>query len=131
MMQKLITVLLIIVGTIHILPLSGVIGGARLASLYGMSFDEPNLAILMQHRAVLFGLLGVFIVYSAFNPPYQTLALIFGLVSVGSFLVIAVFVGGYNGAISRVVTVDVVALCCLLAVVGLRFWCSAQDVQGV
>lgn len=57
-MQKLITVLLIIVGTIHILPLSGVVGGARLASLYGMSFDEPNLAILMQHRAVLFGLLG-------------------------------------------------------------------------
>ncbi len=127
-MQKLITVLLIIVGTIHVLPLSGALGGNRLASLYGMSFDEPNLAILMQHRAVLFGLRGIFIVYSAFHPAYQPLALIAGLVSVGSFLLLAVFVGGYNGAIARVVTVDMVALGLLLAVFGLRFWCSQQDI---
>jgi hypothetical protein len=131
MMQKLITVLLIIVGTIHVLPLSGALGGRRLANLYGMSFDEPNLAILMQHRAVLFGLLGVFIVYSAFHPAYQPLALIAGLVSVVSFLLVAVLVGGYNGAIARVVTVDIVALCCLLGVAGLRLWCSTQRISGV
>ena len=102
-MHKLITVLLVIVGTIHILPVSGVIGGSRLAGLLnGMSFDQPNLAILMQHRAMLFGLLGVFIVYSAFHPAYQSLALIAGLVGVGSFLLLAMLVGGYNGALGRV-----------------------------
>jgi hypothetical protein len=128
-MQKLITVLLIIVGTIHVMPLSGVVGGARLAGLYGMPFDEPNLAILMQHRAVLFGLLGVFIVYSAFHPEYQALALIVGLVSVGSFLLLAWFVGSCNESLARVVIVDVVALCCLLVVLGLRMWSFATAIQ--
>ena len=46
--------------------------------LYGIPIDEPNLAILMRHRAVLFGLLGVFMLIAAFRPLYQPLALIAG-----------------------------------------------------
>ena len=57
--RYLVPAMLILVGLIHLLPLSGVLGSERLASLYGLSFSEPNLAILMRHRAVLFGLLGV------------------------------------------------------------------------
>ena len=60
--------MLIVVGVIHLLPLSGVLGGAQLFSLYGVPVDDPNLEILMRHRAVLFGLLGVFLVYAAFKP---------------------------------------------------------------
>ena len=37
--------MLVVVAIIHLLPLAGVLGGERLASLYGSSFDEPNLAI--------------------------------------------------------------------------------------
>jgi hypothetical protein len=118
-MHKLITILLLVVGVIHVLPVAGAVGGPRLAALYGISFDEPNLAILMRHRAVLFGMLGVFIVYSAFHPEQQPLALIAGLVSVGSFLWVAWCVGDYNPAIARVVLVDVVALACLIAAAGL------------
>ncbi|WP_211163693.1 hypothetical protein [Azoarcus taiwanensis] len=50
----------IIVGIIHLLPLAGVLGADRLASLYGIAFDEPKTVIPMRHRAVLFGLLGDF-----------------------------------------------------------------------
>ena len=60
-MQKAISILLVIVGIIHLLPVSGVLGAERLSALYGLSFQEPNIAILMRHRAVLFGLLGVFL----------------------------------------------------------------------
>ncbi len=73
-MRYLIAAMLVVVGLIHLLPLSGVLGGERLAALYGLSFSEPNLAILMRHRAVLFGLLGLFFLFAAFHPPFRTLA---------------------------------------------------------
>ena len=70
-MRWLVSAMLMVVGVIHLLPLSGVLGGARLVSLYGISIDDPNLEILMRHRAVLFGLLGAFLIYAAFKPPFQ------------------------------------------------------------
>jgi len=66
-MRYLISVMLVVVAIIHLLPLPGVLGSERLAALYGLSFDDPNLQILMRHRAVLFGLLGVFIMIAAFR----------------------------------------------------------------
>jgi hypothetical protein len=113
-MRYLVTAMLVIVAIIHLLPLSGVIGSERLASLYGIAFGEPNIAILMRHRAVLFGLLGLFILFAAFAPRFQVAAFVIGFVSVVSFLWLASSVGGYNAAIGRVVTADIVALVCLI-----------------
>lgn len=50
-MRYLVSTMLVVVAVIHLLPLSGVLGPARLNALYGISFDEPNLEILMRHRA--------------------------------------------------------------------------------
>jgi hypothetical protein len=108
----------VIVAIIHLLPLSGVIGSERLASLYGISFDEPNVAILMRHRAVLFGLLGLFMLFAAFAPRFQLAAFVIGFVSVVSFLWLASSVGGYNAAVGRIVTADIVALVCLIVGAG-------------
>lgn len=112
-MQMIISVLLIIVAVIHLLPLSGVLSAKRLTALYGLSFDEPNLEILMRHRAVLFGLLGVFLMYAAFQAEHQPIAFVVGFVSVVSFIWIAWSVGGYNASVHRVVVADWVALACL------------------
>ena len=112
--RYLVPAMLILVGLIHLLPLSGVLGSERLASLYGVSFSEPNLAILMRHRAVLFGLLGVLLILAAFRPMFRTIAFIAGLISVVSFLWIALAAENYNDQVGRVVTVDVVALICLV-----------------
>jgi hypothetical protein len=112
-MEKIITVLLVLVGFIHLLPASGLLGAERLNGLYGVSLDDSNLVILMRHRAVLFGLLGILIVYAAFKPSLQPLAFLAGFVSVVSFLAIALSVAGYNDAISKVVIADVVALVAL------------------
>jgi hypothetical protein len=116
--QRLVSAMLIVVGIIHLLPLSGVLGGERLASLYGMSFEEANIAILMRHRAVLFGLFGLFLVYAAFRPSLQPLAFAAGFASVASFLALAYSTGGYNAGIARVVTADWVALVCLVVGAG-------------
>lgn len=117
-MRHVITACLLVVGVIHLLPLSGVLGGERLAALYGLqarAFDDPNLAILMRHRAVLFGLLGSFLLLAAFRPDLQGIAMVAGFVSVLSFLWLAWVEGPHNAHVDRVVTADLVALACLVA----------------
>ena len=108
----------LVVAIIHLLPLAGVLGGDRLTALYGVAANEPNLAILMRHRAVLFGLLGVFLLCAAFQPALQPMAFVAGFVSVVSFLVLAGSVGGYNGQVARVVLADWVALAGLIVGLG-------------
>jgi hypothetical protein len=118
-MQKIISTMLVISAIIHLLPLAGVLGAERLSTLYGLPFDEPNLAILMRHRAVLFGLLGCFLIYAAFQPQLQPLAIIAGFISVISFLWLALSIGDYNALVKRIVIADLVALVCLLAASGI------------
>ena len=113
-MRFIVPAMLLAVGIIHLLPLSGVLSATRLFDLYGITFDDPNLEILMRHRAVLFGLLGMFLISSAFLPNLQLAALITGFVSVVSFLYLAYSVGGYNDQVNRIVTADKAALVCLL-----------------
>ena len=105
--------LFVLPAVIHLMPLSGVLGAEALARLYGLDFSEPNLQILMRHRAVLFGLLGVLLMAAAFRPAYRTIALWAGFASVVSFLVIAATSGGYGEAVARVVLADWVALASL------------------
>jgi len=93
----------------------------RLTTLYGLPFDEPNLEILMRHRAVLFGMLGVFLAYAAFKPPLQAVAFLAAFVSIGSFFYLAWSVTAYNSAIANVVKADGVAALCLLVAVGFYY----------
>jgi uncharacterized BrkB/YihY/UPF0761 family membrane protein len=113
-MRYLVMTMFIIVAIIHLLPFTGVLGAQQLAALYGMTFDDSNLLILLRHRAVLFGLLGCFFLYAAFVPAVQNMALIAGFISVVSFLWIAWSAGGYNPQLARVITADVIALVCLV-----------------
>lgn len=113
-MQRTVSVLLGLVALIHLLPVTGALGARRLHALYGLSIDDPSLLVLMQHRAVLFGLLGVFLIAAAFRPAWTVAALAAGFASVVSFLFIAWMVGGYNAAIARVVWADWAALGCLV-----------------
>jgi len=112
--ERIITGLLLVVAIIHILPVSGFTGVARLESLYGVAISGSDLEILMRHRAVLFGILGVFFAYAAFTPSMQPLAFIAAFATIFSFFYLAATVEGYNAAIHKVVLADVVAAICLL-----------------
>lgn len=126
-MRYIISVMLIIVGIIHLLPLSGVLSKESLINLYGISLPEPNIIILMRHRAVLFGLLGLFFIYSAFRPTLQTIAFIAGFISVISFLWLAFSTKEYNSQISRVVIADIVAIVCLIVATTCYIYSSKQN----
>lgn len=123
-MRILISVLLLVVAVIHLLPLPGVLGSAQLATLYGLGFDDPNLALLMRHRAVLFGLLGIGCAIAAFRPEWQNLALVAAGVSTVSFLLLAWTGNAYNPAIARVVVADIVAVVCIALAALLRVLAS-------
>ena len=109
-MRLLVSAVLLLLAAIHLLPLAGVAGPARLAMLYGVEVTGPDLEILMRHRAVLFGLLGGLFAVAAFVPALQITALALGFASVASFVALALSVGGYGPALARVVRIDIVAL---------------------
>jgi hypothetical protein len=121
MAEKAITILLIIVAVIHIIPISGFAGIARLESLYGIPISGNNMEILMRHRAILFGILGVFFAYAAFTPSVQPLAFLAAFATLGSFFYLAISVGEYNAAIRKIVIGDIVAAISLFGAVILYY----------
>jgi hypothetical protein len=116
-MRHLAALMLLLVAFVHLPPLVGVLGPARLQALYGVPVDGPDLAILMRHRAVLFGLLGLYQVWAVFHPEHRTAAFVAGIASLAAFLALAYSTPGRNAKLARVAAIDGVAL--VLAVIGL------------
>jgi hypothetical protein len=115
-------VALLVAGLIHLLPIPGVMGASTLMRLYGIEVNDRNTAILLQHRALLFGALGVLMLSAIALPWLRITALSVGLFSTASFIVVAMGVGGYNSAIGRVVFADVVAAVLLAAGLLAELW---------
>jgi len=127
-MDKIIAALLVIAGIIHLLPVSGVLGAARLQALYGLPIDDPNLLILMRHRAILFGIVGLLLIGAVFKTDWQVPAIAAGLVSVIGFLVLAKLAETPNPEIRRVVLVDWVALAALIGALALKLLPALRSV---
>ena len=49
---------LVAAGVIHLLPAVGAAGPTWLARLYDVEVDDPDVVLLLRHRAVLFGMVG-------------------------------------------------------------------------
>lgn len=113
---------LLLAGGVHLLPLLGVLGAARLEQLYGVHVEDPNLLLLMRHRALLFGLLGTLLVAAAFRPAWQGPALGLAWGSVLGFVALAP--AGLAPALQRVWWIDV-ALLPLLALASVLWLATA------
>ena len=62
----------------------------------------------MRHRAVMLGLIGGFLLLSAFRSSLQMIAASIGLVSMSSFVILAYLSGDIGGEVNRVVVADIV-----------------------
>lgn len=124
-MRHLVTAGLLLAALIHWLPLLGVLGAERLASLYGLPVAEPQLVLLLRHRAVLFGIVAALLSAAVWVPALQPAALLAGGVSVLSFLALAALAGPLNGPLQRVVVADLLALAALAAA-ALGWWWTAR-----
>lgn len=96
------------------LPLAGLAGSAGMQRLYGIAIGDPNLQIMLQHRAVLIGAVGILLLAAAWRVEWRLTAAVAGILSLGSYLVIAFANGGYNAALQRVIGADIVAIVCVV-----------------
>jgi hypothetical protein len=115
-----IAAILLLVGLLNFYPVIGAVGAVRLTALYGLPIEGPDLAILMRHRALLFGLVGAFIVSAAFAPGLRAPAFIAGFVSMGGFIWIARSEGTYGRHIRKVVIADIAGSAALLVAAALH-----------
>ena len=79
----------VLVGLLNAYPAIGMLGAKQLAGLYGLTFTDTNLLTLMQHRAVMLGLVGAFLIVAAFRRELQPAAFVLGFASMLSFVVFA------------------------------------------
>jgi len=120
-MSKGITLCLIIVGLINFVPVAGVLSAQKLEGAYNVALSSSDLIILMRHRALLFGVLGGFILFSAFVPSYQSAAMIMAGISMVGFAVLVNSVDGFNASINKVLIVDYAGILFLAIAVFLKY----------
>ncbi|KZX76385.1 hypothetical protein A3715_12840 [Oleiphilus sp. HI0009] len=116
-----ITILLVLVGLINLAPILGLLGAAKLNDAYAIKLVSNDLILLMRHRALLFGILGGFILYAAFEPKYQSAAMLMALISMAGFLVLMLGGGEYNAALKKVMLIDIVGIVLLGIAAILKF----------
>lgn len=114
-MKQLIAALFIIPGLINFAPILGVLSNEHLAKLYLVNNLNPDIALLLRHRALLFGIVGAFIFYSAFQTHLRTYATIAGLVSMVSFVILVFTLNTSNPSLIKVAWIDVGAIIILIA----------------
>lgn len=106
-MTALACIVLAATALVHVLPVLGVLGGARLQSLYGISAADPGVGLLLQHRAVLFGIVAAICAAGAIWAPLRVTALAVGVVSTWSYVVLWRLVGARSAPLDRIAYVDI------------------------
>jgi len=112
-MRYLWTALVLVAAAINLAPVIGAFSSERMAAAYGIDLSDPNLQILMRHRAVLFGVVGGLLVAAVLRPRMRGVGYVVGFSSMLSFLLVAWWVGGYGAPIQRVVLLDAVGIAAL------------------
>ncbi|WP_333670288.1 hypothetical protein [Parvibaculum sp.] len=111
----------VLVGLLNAYPAIGMLGAKQLRGLYGIPMTDANLLTLMQHRAVMLGLIGVFLIVAAFRRDLQPAGFVLGFASMLSFVVFARLQDEPSRYISKVAVADIAGSALLL--VALVFYC--------
>jgi hypothetical protein len=106
-MENLYRLILLITGLVHILPFSFLFFTEQLQKSYGVDISDANLQLLLRHRAIFFGLIGVGLILSAVKKSFYGWAAAIGLISMVSFVWLFYQIGGINQQLRSVMLIDV------------------------
>ena len=120
-MNLTISILLITVGLINFLPVIGIISAGKLSAAYAVELIGNDIVILMRHRALLFGLIGGFMLYSVWKPSYQSVAMVMAAISMLGFLFFVAAADHYNASITKIAIIDLIGLAGLAIAAGLKY----------
>ena len=125
--EALLSFALVVAAVINLMPLPGLWSVAHMESLYGIPVREPTLELLLRHRALLFGLIGLLMLAGAFHRPLQTAAILAALVSMVGFMVLAAQSPELAAPLRRVALADLIATLLLLVALALRAWVTKGE----
>ena len=118
-MELFFRICLFIVGLINFTPSLLVFFPHKIASSYGIDIPNSNHELLLRHRAVLFGIIGGIMLFSAITKKYYDLSFVIGLVSMLSFIILFLLVNNINPSLTKVMKIDIIGLVFLLIGYGL------------
>ena len=95
---------------IHALPAVAALAPSRLVALYNLAPDDATTLTLLQHRAVLFGLLSAGSVLAIFRPDARGPVLAALLISMASFAVMALLHSTATTSLSKIFYADLLGL---------------------
>lgn len=121
MSDKIVPVILLIVGIINLLPLVVFFDYTKTVQLYAVPIEGENLIILMRHRGVLLSLVGIALIVSVFKTDYRILAIALALISKIAFIFLTFTSENYTSEIKQVALIDVGAFILLLLAFGLNY----------
>jgi len=119
--------ILFLAGLVNVLPAALAFLPQRIAKAYGIEVPDVNYELLLRHRAVLFGLVGGLMIYSALTKKHYEVASLIGLVSMISFIVLYFLMGrGVNAELRKVMQIDIGGTIVLAIGLVLYWWKVAQ-----
>jgi hypothetical protein len=113
-------VLLLAIAALNLIPVIVAVSPRWSLTLYGFALDTPALDVVMRHRAVLLGCVGVGLGVAAFRESWWGPAVALALASKLSFLAFCALQADALGPLRRVAVSDVVALLVLAVAAWLR-----------
>jgi uncharacterized membrane protein (UPF0182 family) len=109
-MEIVFRIALFLSGVINFIPSSLAFLPKKINASYGISVTDVNLELLLRHRAVLFGIVGGLMIFSAIFKRYYDLSVIIGGISMVSFVILYYGIGNINAELKKVMLFDVAAI---------------------
>jgi len=114
-METVFRICLFLAGIINFIPSILAFLPKKINQSYGVEVPNQNYELLLRHRAVLFGIIGSVMIFSAVSQLYYELSVIIGMVSMVSFIILFKGIKGtINSELTKVMKIDIVGIIILL-----------------
>lgn len=114
--MTLISVLFWILALVHLVPALAALAPSRISRLYGIDPGDKSLLVLLQHRAILLGLVGAAFASAAHLESVRWPVLIGGSMSMVGFIIITAAHGQLKSRLGRIALIDAMALPLVVAI---------------